>query len=103
MDWKIQLVINRHNNKKCDIEIRIPQRLPVPPIFFLIYISKIFDKVVEFNPKVTSLSFINDLDFSAYKYLIKRLAKALGRMPKVVLEWEKYNMVIYNITWLHII
>lgn len=36
---KVQLVINGHENREREVETRIPQRLPVLPIFFLIYIS----------------------------------------------------------------
>lgn len=67
---KIQLVINGYNNKKRDIEIEIFQGLSVLSIFFLIYISGVFEIVTKNNPIVTSLSFINDLRFVASSTLI---------------------------------
>lgn len=42
---------------------------------FLIYISKVFDKIVEFNLRVTSLSFVNNLGFIASKLLVNNIAK----------------------------
>ena len=51
---KIQLVIDRHKNKKREIENRIPQGSPVSTSFFLIYISGVFDKVIEVNLSVIS-------------------------------------------------
>ena len=76
----------------------ILQGSPVSTILFLIYISRIFDKVTKFNSEVMSLSFVDDLGFVASRYLVKRLAKALGRVAKMVLEWRKYNVVTYDIT-----
>lgn len=56
-DRKIQLVIDGHDNKERKIEIGIPQGSLVSPILFLIYISGVFNKVLETSPLVTSLSF----------------------------------------------
>ena len=94
---RVQLVIDGHDNRECDIETGIPQGSPVSPILFLIYISGVFDKVAESNPEVRSLSFVDDLGFIASGYLVKRLAKTLGGVAKVVLEWEKCNAVTYDI------
>ena len=58
---KVQLVINGHDNKERDIETGISQGSPLLPIFFLIYISGVFDKVSEINPLVKSLFFNDDL------------------------------------------
>lgn len=38
----VELVIDGLINLKCKVETGIPQRLPVFPILFLIYISRIF-------------------------------------------------------------
>ena len=93
--WTSQLIIDRHNNIKCDIEIKIPQGSLVLPILFLIYISGVFDKIAESNPE--SLFFVDDLGFIAFGYLVKGLAKTLERVAKLVLEWRKYNVSTYNI------
>ena len=90
---RVQLVIDGHDNRECDIETGIPQGSPVSPILFLIYISGVFDKVAESNPEVTSLSFVDDLGFIASGYSVKGLAKALEGVAKVVLEWGKCNAV----------
>ncbi len=83
---KVQLVIDRHDNKKRDIETGIPQGSPVSPILFLIYISGVFNKVSEKSPLVTSLSFIDDLGFIASGSSVKELVKTLEDVAKAVLE-----------------
>lgn len=84
--WKVQLVIDRHDNKKKEIEIGIPQRFPVLYIFFLIYISGIFDKVAKTSLLIISLFFINNLRFIAFGSLIKKVAKAFKKIAKIILE-----------------
>lgn len=70
--------------------MRIPKRSPVSLIFFLIYISEVFDKVAESNQVIIFLSFIDDLVFIAFGYLNKELAKILGDVGRC-------NAVTYNI------
>lgn len=83
---KVQLVINGHDNKEQGIETKIPQRSSVSPILFLIYISGIFDKVAEFSPAVMSLLFMDNLNFIASRYLIKKLAKIPGKVARAMLK-----------------
>lgn len=68
---KIQLVINRNDNIKREIKSGILQELPVLPIHFLIYISRVFNAVTKNNSTVTSLSFIDNLGFIASRILVK--------------------------------
>lgn len=60
-DWKIQLVIDRYNNKKSEIETGISQSFPVSSILFLIYISRYLNKQSEAVLSVTSLFYIDSL------------------------------------------
>ena len=85
-DQKIQLVINRHDNEEKEVDTGIPQGFPVSPIFFLIYISKVFDKVSEISLEVTFLSFIDDLGFIASGSSVKEVVKILENVAEVVLE-----------------
>ena len=85
-DRKIQLVIDGHDNEEREVETGIPQGSPVSPILFLIYISGVFDKISEISPRVTSLSFINDLRFIASSSLVKEVVKILEKVAEVVLE-----------------
>ena len=62
---RVQLVIDGYNDKKREIETGILQDSLVSPIFFLIYISRIFSKVLETSLLVISLYFVDDLDFIA--------------------------------------
>ncbi len=93
---KIQLVIDGHDNKERDIETGIPQGFPVSPIFFLIYISGVFNKVVETSPLVTSLSFVDDLGFIASGSSVKEVVKSLEEVAHTVLEWGLLNAVTYD-------
>ena len=96
-DRTVQLVINGYDNRERNIETRILQESPVSPILFLIYISGVFDQVTESNPAITSLSFVDDLGFIAAGFSVKELAKTLGQVAQVVLEWGKFNAVTYDI------
>lgn len=95
---KIRLVIDRHTNKKREIETGIPQGSPVSPILFLIYISGVFDKVSENSLSITSLCFIDDLGFTAFGSSIKEVVKALENIAQTVLKWEITNTVSYDTT-----
>ena len=96
-DRKVQLVIDGHDNQEREIETGIPQGSPVSPILFLVYISGVFEKVTESCPAIISLSFVDDLGFIASGHSVKELAKILGRVATIVLEWGKQNAVTYDI------
>ena len=95
-DQKVQLVINGHNNKKREIETEIPQGSPTSPIFFLIYINKVFNKIAETSLWVTSLSFVDDLGFTTSSSSIKEIVGSLKKVAKKMIEWKKENAVIYD-------
>lgn len=67
------------------------------PILFLVYISRVFEKVLIFYLAILALSFVDDLDFIALGYLIKEVAKTLGQIVIVILDGGKSNPVIYDI------
>ncbi len=96
-DRTVQLVIDGHDNRESRIETGIPQGSPVSPILFLIHISGVFEQVTESNPTITSLSFVDDLCFIATGFSVKELAKSLGQVAQVVLDWGKSNVVTYDI------
>ena len=97
-DRKVQLVIDGHDNKEREIETRIPQGSPVLPILFLIYISRVFDKISKTSPLVTSLSFVNDLGFIASDSSVTEIVKSLEKVAKEVIEWRKQNAVTYDMS-----
>ena len=68
------------------------------PIPFLMYISGGFYKVSEINPIVTSLSFVDDLDFIASSSSVKKVVKTLEKVAKEEIEWERLNTVTYNMS-----
>lgn len=93
-DRKIQLVIDGHDNKEREIETRIPQGSPVSPILFLIYISRVFNRVSETSLLVTSFSFVDDLSFIVSGSSVKEMIKALEKVAKEIIEWGRLNAVI---------
>lgn len=97
MDRKVQLVIDGHDNREQNIEIGIPQGSPVLPILFLVYITEVFGKMTESYPTITSLLFVDDLGFVASRHSVKELAKILGQITMVVLDFEKSNKVTYDV------
>lgn len=82
---------------KKKIETRIFQGFPVLIIFFLIYICGVFNKILEINLWVNFLSFIDDLRFIASGNSVKTVVKIFKNIAKAVLEWERQNVVTYNI------
>lgn len=66
-------------------------------MLFLIYISKVFDKVTKVNLHIISLSFVDDLRFIAFGYSIKAIIKALEKVPQIVFEWGNANIMTYDI------
>ena len=79
-------MIDRHDNKDRKIEIGIPQGSPVSPILFLIYISGIFNKILETSPLVTSLFFIDDLSFIASGSSVKEVVKTYEKVAQEIIE-----------------
>ena len=93
---KVQLVIDGHESKERKIETGIPQGSPVSPIIFLIYISQVFDAVIEACPLVTLLSFVDDLGFIASGTSVKNITRSLEKVSKTALDWGIANAVTYN-------
>lgn len=96
-------MIDRYKNKERDIEIRISLRSPVLPIFFLIYISKIFDKLAKSNQKIASLSSVDNPGFIAFRSLVKNIIKTIKKVPKRILKLGKNDIVIYNIARIKVV
>ena len=48
-------------------------------------------------PAILALSFVDDLGFIASGYSVKELAKTLGQVATVVLDWGKSNAVTYDL------
>lgn len=67
-------------------------------VFFLIYISKIFNVLIENKAAVTFLSFVNDLGFIVSSTLVKEISQTLSIVASTVLYWDSINMVTYNIS-----
>lgn len=65
-------------------------------ILFLIYISRVFNKVSETSSLVTFFSFVNDLGFITLGSSIKEIVKAHEKVVKKVIEWERQNAITYN-------
>lgn len=59
------------------------------PNLFVIYINKIFHKILETSLLVTSLLLIDDLGFIAFGSLVKEIVRSLKKIAKKVIEWEK--------------
>lgn len=68
------------------------------PIFFLIYISGVFDSVSESYLPVISLSFVDDIRFIASGSSVKDIVLAFEKVAKTVLEWGSANAVTYDKT-----
>ena len=87
MDRIVQLIIDRCENQERKIETGISQSSPVLPILFLIYINRVFYKIQDITPSVTSLSFLDDLEFIALGSFVKKIGKIFEEVTKTVLQW----------------
>lgn len=63
MNQKFELIIDSHINSENNIETRVLQGSLVSPIFFLIYISGVFNQIGKKLPKIVFLLFVDDLSF----------------------------------------
>lgn len=86
LNQKEQLVIDGHNNEEREIEREILQGSPVSLILFLIYICRVFDKVLKTSPLVISLSFNDDLGFIASRSLVKEIVDIFENIAEAILE-----------------
>lgn len=75
----------------------LKQGLLVFSIYVLVYISRIFDKVIKVSLNIMSLFFSNNLGFIASGYAIKDIVKALKKVAQTIIEWENANVVTCNI------
>lgn len=48
-------------------------------------------------PKRILLFFIDNISFKALSVFIKKIAKVLEKVNKIILQWGKKNAIIYNI------
>lgn len=91
------LVFDGHNNKEKKMETKVSQGFLITSIFFFIYISGVFDRVLKINNWVTFLSFVDDLKFMALGRLVKKVAKTLKNIAQVEINCEgaKYYNLQY--------
>ena len=86
MDREVEIVIDGHISLEKRVEIGIPQGSPVSPIWFLIYISEVFDAVKEELPETISLSFMDGLGFLANRNSFQELAASLEKTGETVIR-----------------
>lgn len=67
-------------------------------ILFFIYISGVFNEVLETRTMLTSLFFVDDLGFIASGSEVKEVVKTLEKVAKKLIEWERQNTVTYNMS-----
>ena len=94
---KLQLIINSHNNHKKVVKLKIPQGSLISSILFLIYINNVFKQFEKKLLGIVSLLFVDFLQSITSRLLVKKMAKTVKKVGKIVLNWEKKNVVIYNI------
>lgn len=82
----MEIVINRYINFKKKIETGISQGSPIPPIWFLFYIVRVFNIVSAIFPKTISILFINDLWFLTSENSIQEGATSLEKSKETVLK-----------------
>ena len=89
-------MIDVHNNPEKDMEIKIPQGSMISSILFLIYISRVFERVEKEFANIMSMSFVDDLGFIASGASVKEIAQTLKKVGNLLVEWGKGNAVTYD-------
>jgi retron-type reverse transcriptase len=72
------LVIDGFTYSLKDTNSGVPQGSPISLILFIIYLSRIFDKIEEQNPDITALSFTDNITFLAPRKTVKDIQEALS-------------------------
>lgn len=73
-------------NPEKKVKTEILQGLPISPILFLIYISRVFDMVIITSSNTISLWFIDNLGFLVNRKLIHKVAADLKQIEEMVLR-----------------
>lgn len=69
---------------------------------FLIYISKIINKISEISFLVMFF-FVDDLNFIVLSSLVKKIVKTLEKIIKKEIRWESQNRKIQNISKIKVV
>lgn len=93
----VELVIDGYTNPKQKVESGIPQGSTVSPIL-LIFISGVFSQIEEKIPKITCISFVDDLGFLIGGHSPREVGRILEKAGQSALEWGANNLVTYNIS-----
>jgi hypothetical protein len=78
---KVQLIIDGYTCQIRDIKTEILQRSPVSSIFFIIYLSGVFN-TIEAKVPIKTLSFANDIGLIATGGSIKEIVETLEKAKK---------------------
>lgn len=81
---------------KKKIETGIVHGFSIISIFFLIYISEVFNKVLKTSLLIIFPFFVNDLGFIALNNLEKEIVEAFKIVAKEIIEWGMLNSISYN-------
>lgn len=94
----MELVIDEYVNFKYKVKTKIFQGSPVSLILFLIYISRVSQKIEYQLLSVICLLFIDDLGFLSVSNSVMKIKKILEKTGKTTLDWGTRNAVIYDIS-----
>jgi retron-type reverse transcriptase len=75
----------------------VPQGSLISPILFIIYLSRIFDKIEEQNPEITALSFIDDIAFLASRKTVKDIQNVLSNAGEQAIAWGLTNNITFDV------
>ena len=92
----MELVIDGFTSPRQKVQTEIPKGSPVSPILFLIYINGAFSIVEASLPKVTCVSFVDDLGFITSDRSLSKETRLLEKVGQIALEWGPDNAVTYD-------
>src|SRR4029077_304669 len=96
-DCQVTVVVDRFKGQIYSDTAGLPQGLPVSPILFIIYISRIFSSLESQFPQLGTFSFIDNTTFLVAGILIQEVAKTLQDIGEKAITWGQENKVEFKV------
>jgi len=95
-DRQMKLVLDSKVGEAKPVDTSIPQGSPAAPIFFVTYLSGIFDEVKEAVPGIRGLSFVDDISWWAEGRDDEVVAANLVAAATAAIKWAVENGVAFD-------
>jgi ribonuclease HI len=98
---QVQLAFDGNKQEKQKVKIGIPQKSPVSPILFLIYIRNIFSDINKIN--IRSPSYVDDISLNASSNSIEENCLLLEKAAEKMLQLQSQNNIQFDMEKIELI